>query len=103
MAFEVNIDAEAINKHVADAIIGSAIGAAIKAAIEKEVRALSSSYDNPLQAVIRDEIKRIAASIILNEHQETIAATVREAMTDKVTGEIIGRIIDAGLYPEKHR
>jgi hypothetical protein len=57
MEFKVDINAENINKTITEAISKSAIGVELEKVIKKQVAGLSKSYNNPLDAVVGQEIQ----------------------------------------------
>ena len=98
MDVKVDIDAEAINKHVADAIIDSAIGETLREEINNQVKALSKPiYDNPLKKVIEAEISKAIYQIVMKEMSDDIRKAAREQLTDKILIEFCSKALDAML------
>lgn len=91
---ELKIDAQAINDMVADAILKSAIGDAVKKAIEKELVNLNKSYDNPLEAVIRNHVAGIVRDVLVKEHGEMIRQKISAALASKLSADFIDRVCE---------
>lgn len=88
---ELNIDPEAINKMVSDAILKSALGAAIEAAVKRSVQNLDRTYDNPLDKVVEKIISEEAYKTVVNLHGDRI----KELVTAKLTEEFLGQVVNS--------
>ncbi len=97
MELNVNIDPEQINKLVADAVLQSAIGVQVKRIVDEAVKNLSRSYDNPIEAVVKEEIRRLVTQTLMNDHATDLKAKVVAAVSEKLTSEFVVKIIDSGL------
>lgn len=100
----VAIDAEQINKYVADAILDSALGANLKQAIDKAVQAITqpAGYNSPstLEKVVSEEVARTLHKALTSEPYESqIAAIVQESLTEEALRRIantsLTRLFDA--------
>jgi len=94
MDVQVHVDAEAVNKMVADAILKSALGKQIEEAIKRQISSLSTSYNNPLDAEISRMIASIAREQLQAEHGETIRKRITTALAIKLTDEFIDRVVE---------
>lgn len=84
----MNIDGEAINKAVAEAILNSALGTSLAQIIDQEVAKFSRTYDNPLRMVIEREVARHVQAVVQDEYGEQIKAAVRAQITDATVEEV---------------
>lgn len=91
---ELKIDPQDVNKIVAEAVLNSTIGDAIKAAVQKAVTELQTSYDNPLESVIRSHIADITREVLNKEHGDAIRERVKEALAAKLSNEFIDRVCE---------
>lgn len=95
MEVKINIEPEQINQMVSQAILESVIGEKMKAAIEKELAKLSSSYDNPLEKVVAEEIRIILIDLLRSEpYYEQINAAVKKELTEEAIAQILGTVWD---------
>lgn len=91
---ELSIDPEAVNRLVADAILKSAIGEAVKKAVDKEIGNLNKSYDNPIDAVIRNHTAEIVRQVLRDEYSEMIRQKIAEALSHKLSLDFIDRVCE---------
>lgn len=97
MELNVNIDPEQINKMVADAILKSAIGEALKLAIERVLKDLTKTYDNPMDIAIKNEMAKLIQKTIANDYSKVIEEKVKAAVAAQVTDVTLEKIISAGI------
>lgn len=97
MEINVNVDAEAINKEITEAVAKSAIGKEIKRVIEEKVKELSTSYNNPLSRVVGREIEKMLRQLIEEEYMGQIKEFVRKQMSDDFVKDILGKMWKAYL------
>lgn len=88
MGIEVNVDADAVNKMVTDAILESAIGKTLREVVEKKVADLSKSYNNPIELAVDREVQLLVSSIVHEKFQPIIAARVNELLTEEMVTRI---------------
>jgi hypothetical protein len=93
MALE--IDPQAINQLVADAVLKSALGDAVKKAVDDAIKKLSQSWDNPLETVVRNEVAAMAREVLRDDHGPAIRERVKAALTKKLSDEFIDRVCEA--------
>jgi len=97
MEINVNVDAEAINKQISEAVAKSAIGEELKKVIDEEVKKLSNSWPNPLGKVIRIEIEKTLRQLIQDEYMGKIKEWVSKQMSDEFVKDILGKMWKAYL------
>lgn len=97
MELNVNIDPEQINKLVADAVLHSAIGKQVEEQVKRCVDELGRSYHNPIEDVIKCHIRDMVRDVLGREYAETIKEQVRTSLAEKMTDDLIGKILDRGL------
>lgn len=96
MSIEVNIDAQAVQEHVAKAIVDSTLGEAIKKAVEK---ALQSSYgggsvvDQAVSAAVYEQVRLYARELVREEFAPQIREAVRAGLTDEKLDAIVGGFV----------
>lgn len=91
---EIKVDYEQINKYMADKLIESSIGEALKDVIDKEIKNLTSSYNNPVEPVVKNHIRNAVSNFIGDEYREKIQGIVREKLTDEFVQDLIDRLWD---------
>ncbi len=94
MELNVNVDADAINKMVSDAILKSTLGDAVKKAIDTQLANLTRSYDNPLESVIRMHVADMVREVLRTEHQEALRQRLVAALAEKLSDEFIDRVCE---------
>ncbi len=95
MEIEVNVDPKQINEMVPKAILESAIGERLTEAVQREVKKLSMSFDNPLQPVVAAEMRIIMLAILRDEYAEQIRELVRQKLSEDFTSRILEKAWDA--------
>lgn len=88
MDIKVDLDADAVNRTVTDAIVNSVIGVEIRKAIEAQMKEFTSTYNNPLHAVVKDQVRSVVERILTVEYRTKIEQSVRELVTDEMISEI---------------
>lgn len=89
MDIEVNVDSDAINKMVTDAILDSAIGKTLREVVEKKVNDLGKSYNNPIEAAVDREVQLIVQKLVQDQFKPMIEARVNELLTEEMTTRIV--------------
>lgn len=92
---ELKLDPNDVNKLVADAVLNSAIGEAVKKAVEKELSTLNRSWDNPIEAVVRNHVCNMIRDVLNKEHGDVIRERVKAALASKLSQEFIDRVCEA--------
>ena len=89
MDIEINVDSEAVEKAVVQAVIDSAIGEQMKTAIDKVLHQKGGQFnmDRVLENAIASEIQRVIAiqiREIIAENTDKIRAAVAPQLTDEI-------------------
>lgn len=92
---------EQINDFLAKSIMESQIGDAVKASVARVLSNLNKSWDNPIDAVIKQEVMQMIRTEIITTHREAMIAMIRDKVASKLTDDFIDKIITAGLN-ERH-
>jgi len=92
MEIKVDLSAEQINGQICEAIAKSAIGEELQKAIEKEVKALSTSYRNPFENIIKSQINTFIQQIVREQYSEQIKELVRAQVTEKFTQDLFEKL-----------
>jgi len=95
MEIKVDLNPEQINKTIADAIAKSAIGEELNRIIKEQVKKLSSSYDNPIEKVVHQEIVDQLRAVVTNEYSDVIKKMVQEKVTEEFTKEFFAKLWDS--------
>lgn len=90
---DFQLTAVQVNEFLAKAMLESRIGEVVKAAVDKQVRDLAQSYNNPFESVVKQEVGRL----ILETIRDTHSAYIREKVQAQLTDEVLGKIIDAAV------
>lgn len=93
--FSLDIDPEALEKHLIEAMIGSAMGPHIKEAVAgffaKETGYQKdglSPLDRIVRSTMREEVGRLINRVV-QEKKDDLAERVRELLTDEVVNQFI--------------
>lgn len=93
MDIRVDIDAEAVNRQVSDAIIKSALGKKLVEAVDNAVRSVvdgSYTSNSIVQSVVREEIRRHIGAILNEEEFSTrVREVVREQLETHLTDTVL--------------
>jgi len=89
MEIKVDLSPEQINQTIADAIAKSAIGDQLERIIKETIAKLSSTYSNPIQAVVERYVNDEIAKLL----HTTYADQIREAVKAQVTEEIVTALV----------
>lgn len=92
---KVELDPQAINKLVAEAILQSAIGTQLEKVINKNIETLSRSYDNPIEPVVQSEIREAVTKIVREKYGEMIRQKVAEKVTEQFTEDLFDKLWQA--------
>lgn len=91
---QVEITAEQINEIIANQVAQSLIGKAVKESVERQVQTLSSSYNNPIDQVVKDEVLRILRQTVESEpYRSVLERKVKEAVESQVVDDIASRVV----------
>lgn len=104
MSIEVNIDAEAVQQQVVEAIVNGALGAKIKTAVDQALRpqfsGRGSVVDDAVAAEVHEQV-RTACRLLVREDgpiKDAIQTKLREALSDEALDKIVARFVhDLGL------
>lgn len=88
MSIQVEVDAEAVNKMVTDAILNSAIGTTLRSVVERKVADLGRSYNNPIELAVDREVQVLVSSLVSEKFKPMIAARVNELLTEEMASRI---------------
>lgn len=88
-------NAEDINKQITEAIAKSAIGEELIRIVDKKVKELSNSQGSPLEKVVDNEIVKLIIVILSNDPIKSyLRDSVSKAVSDRITNDTIGNIVD---------
>ena len=100
----IELNPEAVNKLLADSIMESSLGTYLRGIAEKQFQELRSSYKNPIEDALRQEVFKVVRELVQTEFREKIEATVREKLTDDIlSGCAIAAWNTFYAEVEKHR
>lgn len=94
MDLNINIDADAINKAVVDAIVKSAIGEQVVASVKRVMDGMRTSYNNPIDAVINQHVAAIVRDVLEKEYGPVMREKIAEALKTKLSDEFIQRVVE---------
>lgn len=92
--FQVNIEADDVNRAVADAIIQSAIGAQVKKTIDNLMEK-HWDFQAEITKVVAQEIRNVIQKMLLtDELQGRIKELIREKLTDEMVSQVVVRVFE---------
>jgi hypothetical protein len=94
---KVDIDAEQVNKMIAEAVLNSVLGKEIKKHIQDYASKINSTYDNPIKDIVKRTVDQIVWDILNADYKEAIRAEITRQLADKMSDEFIEGIAKAGL------
>jgi hypothetical protein len=94
MNLEVNLDSEAINKYVADAILASTIGEHIRDEVDKRVKDIRANpMGSTIWQVVQKEVSKAIYQVVAQEFSEDIKRITREQLTEAILQDIVSRAV----------
>jgi hypothetical protein len=91
----IEISPEQINQMVVDAILKSSIGESLRKAIDSQVASLTSLYNNPIEAVVKECVMVEMRRLVTIEYHDKIEAMVREKITEFMVTDVVNKAWDA--------
>lgn len=95
MDIKVDINPEQINQAISEAIIKSAIGEQLEKVIKAEVAKISTSYNNPIEAVVRNHIHEAVRDVVKEQYAEKIKELISAKVTEEFTVELFEKLWEA--------
>lgn len=92
MEINVEIKPEQINEAVTNAIIESAIGKHLREVIQKQLKMLDTSYNNPIEPVVKEIIHKEISKLIQETYGEMIRQKVKEQLTEEFVTELVAKL-----------
>jgi O-acetyl-ADP-ribose deacetylase (regulator of RNase III) len=80
MGIEVNIDADAINAAVTQAVVESVVGEQLKKAIEEALKPSGYGRQSAVQAVVTEEVRKAIQNVIAQESLDNIISASTQAL-----------------------
>jgi hypothetical protein len=93
---EINIDPQAVNQLVADAVLKSAVGETLKVAVDNALKGLMA-YNSPIEAEVKRHVAQMVREILEKEHAEPIKERIRVAVAGAITDEMMDKIISKAV------
>lgn len=95
---DLEIDADAINRHVSQAILTSALGEALAEIIKREIGSLTDTWsDSKLKRAIETEIQFVVMQEIRTKYADNVREAMRRKLSDAVVDTLVGAAFDAWL------
>ena len=94
MELSLNVSPEAINQMVSTAVLESAIGAALAEAVQKQLKDITTIWNNPIDPIIRKEILLTIQRVVQNDFKSIIEETVKVHVTKNLTDEAMKALLD---------
>lgn len=87
---QVSFDPQKINEFIANAILQSHMGKAMDDRVNEFVNKMSSSYDNPLDPIIKRYITEAIETLVKEKYKNFIEDQIKS----KITEEKVSKIVD---------
>lgn len=94
MELEIKVDPKQINEYVAQQIIESALGERLHETVKEALKQLGSYGNDPLKSAVQDEVNKQIRELVRTEFAETIAAAVREKLTDEFISNLVQNFVE---------
>lgn len=89
---------EQVNDFLSKAVLESNIGEAVKDSVEKSLKSLTSSYENPFDKVVKEQVINLIQEQISSTYrpiiEEQVKTSLEKSLTDRIVGEIVNSAID---------
>ncbi len=83
---------EDINRQITESVAKSMIGKVLTESVERKVKELSSSWNNPIDAVVGQEIQKILMNIVSKEYDQILRAKVKAKLTEAFVDELFEKM-----------
>jgi hypothetical protein len=94
MDIKVNLQAEDINKAIADAIVQSILGEQIIRMVNEYLKTVSvSGYNNPIKTLIEAEGKNMIVQL-LHEKQQMFKEMIDKELTTELAQQLVSKAIE---------
>lgn len=95
---KIEIDPEAINRYVADAVLRSALGEhvreAVSAALTRSSYGGRSAMQDAIVAEVHQQVRLYARELVRTEYQDKVREAIAERLTPEKIGEIADRFVE---------
>jgi hypothetical protein len=95
----ISLDADGIQRYIADAIIASSIGKEVKRAIDEQVKKLGYSYENAVSKAVSEAVKSYVIRLVDTEYKEQLREAVRAQLNETVINKLVSTVIDRVTSP----
>ena len=95
---EINLEPEQINKIISELILKSKIGEEIQKSVDRVLKNLQTTYQNPFDAVITNAIGAQISLLIKDQYSEQIKQVLEKLLKDKLTPEYISEVFQKALH-----
>ena len=93
----VEINPDDLNKMVVEAILKSSIGDALQAVIDKAVKELSQSYNNPIEPVVKRLLADLIEKQVRANYTDALKAKVDEVVKSHLTDDLLIKLVEEGV------
>jgi len=93
----MQLTAEQIHEFISKAIIDSQIGDAVRKSIDRVLKDLKSTYDNPIDKVVKQHIERITYELLIEENMPEFKEHIRNALDHYVTEKVVDNIVETAV------
>ena len=91
---KVNIDAEAIERQVVNAIVSSSIGVKLNEVVEKQCAALANDWGRALESCVNDAVKaEIRKQLVIDGNAKMIEEAVARRLKDETLNKVIDNVL----------
>lgn len=95
MAIEVNIDGEAINAAVTQAVVDAVIGEQMTKAINDALKSTGFGRPSAVEQVVSQEVQKIIRDVLETDYAEEIREAVKAAMIEEGVAKIASASVQA--------
>lgn len=94
---EIKVDADLVNKVVAEAIIKSALGQELEKVINKQMKEAIDGYSSPVKTLISAHLTSIIKEVLEKDYREKIVAKVSSLLTSEHIDTIVNASVEKAI------
>jgi len=94
---EIKVDADLVNKVVAEAIIKSALGQELEKVINKQMKEAIDGYGSPVKTLISAHLTSIIKEVLEKDYREKIVAKVSSLLTSEHIDTIVNVSVEKAI------
>ncbi len=94
---EIKVDAEDVNKVVAEAIVKSARGQQLEKSVNEHLGEVVSGFQSPLKKLCEQHVMDAIRTVLNRDYKDKIIAMIAERLNEEHLDEIVSASVDKAM------